>query len=294
MNGDGTTDMPVVRNITGGPNGQTAWFTKYSNSSGSQVDVFGVVEDILVPADFDGDLKTDVAVWRSGAAAFFYILRSSTGTFQAVQWGNFNDNPRVVGDYDGDGKADVAVYRSGAGAGAQSFWHIQRSSDGVYLPIQWGQSGDFPAPGDYDGDNRADAAVQRGIGGSGIFYIRYFDGSFTQTVFGTPSDTVAPGDYDGDGKTDIAVVRDIGGVFNWFYDPSAFLGTQVIQFPFGNNTDSIVQGDYDRDGRTDPAVWRPSTTPGQSSFYFYRSSWGFGAHPWGHSGDRPAANYNVF
>jgi hypothetical protein len=183
------------------------------------------------------------------------------------------------------------VYRSSTGQ--QSYWHIRKSSDGGYLPIQWGQNGDFPAPGDYDGDGHSDAAVQRGISGQGIFYIRYFNASFTQTVFGTSSDLILPGDYDGDGKTDIAVVRGIGGQINWFHDPSSIPGTQVVQTIWGlSSTDFPTQGDYDGDGRTDQAVWRASATPGQSAFFVNGSLNGFFAFQHGQQGDYPVANFN--
>ena len=79
MNGDGRTDWSVVRNIGGGPTGQVAWFTQYSGVGGGQTDVFGSASDFFVPEDFDGDNKSDVAVWRPNpVAAFFYIMRSST------------------------------------------------------------------------------------------------------------------------------------------------------------------------------------------------------------------------
>lgn len=295
FNGDAKTDYTVVRNIGGGASGQVAWFTRYAGLAAGQTDVFGIASDFFVSGDFDGDSKSDVAVWRPNAqAAFFYILRSSTNTFVPVQWGITGDDPTVVGDYDGDGKTDCAVYRGGASAGQQSFWHVLRSSDGGYLPIQWGQNGDFPAPGDYDGDGRADAAVQRNAGGgSAIFFRRYFNGSFDQIVFGTPTDVVVPGDYDGDGKTDLATIRGSGGQINWFYDPSSIAGTQIVQTIFGASaTDFPTQGDYDGDGRTDQAVWRPSATPGQSAFFVNGSTAGFFAFQHGQNGDYPVANFN--
>lgn len=296
FNGDGKTDWNVLRLIQGGPSSQVAWFTRYTGLATGQTDVFGIATDIALTEDFDGDDKSDVAVWRPNAqAAFFYILQSSTSTFVPIQWGITGDDPTVVADYDGDGKADFAVYRSGASTGQQSFWHILKSSDGGYLPIQWGQFGDVPAPGDYDGDGRADATVHRGVGGgSAIFYIRYFNGSFDQIVFGTPNDFIVPGDYDGDGKTDLATIRGIAGQISWFYDPSSIPGTQVVQTLFGNSSsDFVVQGDYDGDGKTDQAVWRPSMVQDQSAFYVNGSQSGFFAFPHGRSGDVPVANYNM-
>lgn len=293
MNGDTRTDWTVVRNIGGGANGQTAWFTSYNGVGGGQTDVFGIARDTQLSGDFDGDHKSDVVVWRPDPVAFFYILRSSDSTFVPVQWGKTGDFPEIIGDYDGDGKTDCAVYRKGAAPGEQSFWHIRKSSDGGYLPIQWGQYGDFEAPGDYDGDGRMDAAVQRGAGGSAIFFIRYFDGSFSQIVFGKPDDFIVPGDYDGDGKTDLAVTRSISGQMHWFYDPSSIPGTQIVETIFGNSGDYRVQGDYDGDGRTDQAVYRTSLTPNQSAFYVNGSAAGFFAFTHGQNGDYPVADYNT-
>jgi hypothetical protein len=97
-----------------------------------------------VPADYDGDGKTDVAVYRP-ATGIWYVLLSSTNfaSFVSYQWGVNTDIP-VPADYDGDGKTDVAVYRPSSG-----MWYILKSSTNfsAAFALQWGLPGDVPILG---------------------------------------------------------------------------------------------------------------------------------------------------
>ena len=295
-NGDGRTDYSVVRNTGGGANGQTTWFNLL-NGGGTQQAAFGLANDFFVPADYDGDSKTDLAVWRPGdpGAATWYILQSSNLTIRAEAFGQTGDDPTVVGDYNGDGKDDLAVYREGAAAGQQSVWYYRATPGGAVNFVPWGLNGDFPAPGDYDGDGKNDFSVQRDGGSGQAVFITYLTGTgtTTYTAFGTPTDVIVPGDYDGDGKTDYATARGSGGQIVWFYLPSS--GGSYVTTIFGvAATDFPVQGDYDGDGKTDQAVWRPNLDPTQNYFYVNRSNGsGLQVVEWGQNGDYPVANYNV-
>jgi hypothetical protein len=297
FNGDGKTDFAVVRNTGGGPSGQITWLTSQNGSGAATYTQWGIATDIFVPADYDGDGKDDVAVWRGGTegTSYYYILNSSNNTFRADNFGLSGDDPKVVGDYDGDGKDDPAIYRSGATAGAQSFWAFRASTTGILNIRQWGQNGDFPAPGDYDGDGKYDLAIQRNNGGGQArFWIQQSSNLATSTtVFGTPTDVVVPGDYDGDGKTDIATIRGSGGKILWFYQPSS-TGSGFASFEFGTSaTDFPTQGDYDGDGKTDIAVFRPNVDPTMTFFYVRGSATGnLISNEWGQNGDYPVANYN--
>jgi hypothetical protein len=87
------------------------------------------------PGDFDGDGKTDMALYRSGA---WYILRSTDNGITAVAFGGLAGDIPVPADYDGDGKTDIALYSGGT-------WHVLRSSDGGITGIDFGGlNGDIP------------------------------------------------------------------------------------------------------------------------------------------------------
>jgi hypothetical protein len=62
-----------------------------------------------VPADYDGDGRTDLAVLRRSTGEWF-LLRSSAGA-AVVTWGL--GNVPTPGDYDGDNAAEAAVWVGG-------------------------------------------------------------------------------------------------------------------------------------------------------------------------------------
>src|SRR5690606_30501646 len=125
---------------------------------------FGIASDVLIPGDYDGDGKTDAAVFRASdteAAPDFYVLKSSDFTVFGAAWGSTGDVP-VAGDYDGDGSDDFGVYRS-----SDNTWYILTQT-GANIFTAYGEAGDTPAPGDYDGDGTTDLSVWGGGSWSGI------------------------------------------------------------------------------------------------------------------------------
>ena len=211
---------------------------------------FGILGDVPVLHDYDGDRKADIAVYRDG---MWYVLRSSDGGVTTIGWGGLAQDIPVPRDYDGDGKADIAVYRDG-------MWYVLRSSDGGVTAVGWGgMAQDKAVPADYDGDGKADIAVYR----DGMWYVlRSSDGGVTAVGWGgMAQDKAVPADYDGDGKADIAVYRE--GM--WYVLRSLDGGVTTIGWG-GLAQDIPVPRDYDGDGKTDIAVYR------DGGWYILRSS----------------------
>lgn len=274
FDGDGLTDASVFRsglwfvNPSAGPNATPIY--------GLQ---FGLASDKIAPSDYDGDGRTDVAVWRenvSGNQAYFYILRSATGTVRIEPFGLTGDTI-MPGDWDGDGKADLATYREGV----QSSFYYRGSlnnPNGNITFLPWGISGDAAVRGDFDGDGRLDAAVFRST--DRTWYVRSSsNGQVSVTLFGLAADKRVSGDFDGDGKTDIAVFR--SGV--WYILQST--DRQIRYRNWGIASDSLTAGDYDGDGKTDIAVFRNGV-----NYVQYSSNSAAIYQPFGAAGDVPIAS----
>jgi hypothetical protein len=199
--------------------------------------------------DYDGDRRTDYAVYRLNQNTF-YINRSSNNSFFTAQFG-VSDDIQTPGDYDGDGRTDIAVWRPSSGT-----FYVLRTTDGTVQAYRFGLNGDEPVARDYDGDGRTDFAVARRTGSQLIWYINNSAGNtFRTEQFGLFNDVTAPGDYDGDGRFDLAVFRGSGGNGQaTFYVQRSTAG--VIAVNWGLGSDSVVPGDYDGDGKTDYAVLR--------------------------------------
>jgi hypothetical protein len=299
FNGDGRTDYAVTRN----EGGLLQWYIANNGTPNFSAPQWGISTDHEVPADYDGDNTTDVAVFRDTedpSRAHFYILRSSDGTVQIEQFGRLGDGDdaaRVIGDWDGDGKDDVAVLRQGddapCGPGHLVFYWRPSGTPGTnFLYGCWGVDTDAPYAGDFDGDGRMDMGVIRRPGGQNTIYIRRSsDGNFEGISWGNLGDTYFPCDYDGDGKNDICLVRVNGTNAEFYILTRTGGGTGASPIIFSNidpNSDQLAFGDYDGDGRTDMGLLHPSG--GNTTFVVRKSNdGGVIFFPWGLTGDHSVA-----
>ncbi|PYT00369.1 MAG: hypothetical protein DMF63_07300 [Acidobacteria bacterium] len=263
-------------------------------------------------ADFDGDRRSDLSVFRP-TDGNWYVNKSTEG-FSSVNWGLPADIP-APGDFDGDNREDMVIFRPSTGTWwilrstggttaiqfgtngdipiardydgdsitdlavfrpSNNFWYIKDSSTGGTHFLKFGQAGDMPVPSDYSGDGEADMAVYRPSNGS--WWINYSsNGSLRLYVFGNSTDKPVPADYDGDNKTDIAIFRPSNG--QWWTLPSTTFSPTVVTF--GVLGDIPVPGDYDGDDKDDQAIYRNGV------WWLNRSTAGITAQSFGVAGDIP-------
>jgi hypothetical protein len=167
--GDGKSDIAVFCN-----EGYTrsGWEIDYSSNGFGSVDD-GISEWFVgdhhpVPADYDGDGMTDIAIKMDTYGGYFMINYASNGFSGGwddyySDWGDA-DYVAAPADFDGDGSADLAVmYRAG-----YATWYLDFASNGYAngygyadeYHTPFGTVGDIPVPSDYDGDGKADLSAK--------------------------------------------------------------------------------------------------------------------------------------
>ncbi len=154
FDGDLINDFVVVRPDETGISPGYVWYMLQSNFDyGFGLFTFwGTAGDRPVSGDFDGNGKSDIALYRP-ANGNWYVIPSvaQNAITPAAQrltfaWGTAGDIPQPA-DYDGDRRTDFAVFRPANGT-----WYLSNSNNGTYNTfsiVPWGNSTDQPATSPY-------------------------------------------------------------------------------------------------------------------------------------------------
>ena len=197
--------------------------------------------------DFDGDGKTDFAVYRTNG--WWIILGSRNNSLIEIY---IPASALLPNDYNNDGRTDTVGY----GGGVWRMPALNESNSSGFRELTFGQNTDRPFSADFDGDGCADFTIFDTVQGGWQVMLsqkNYYSPRIIDRIsFGFGTDKPVPADYDGDGRDDIAVFRPSQGV--WYIWQSS--DNSVRGISFGIASDQLVPGDYDGDGKTDQAVYR--------------------------------------
>lgn len=236
--------------------------------------------DVPRPGDFDGDGKTDIAVWQGQATILNFRLKFSsygagclnsppfnTGSFS----GTIISGDKVdVAEATGDGLDDILWFRpAGTGNGT---WFLRNSIGGQVTPYtaNWNIGGTIDSPFTLSG--RYNSGVSTSIGmrldrtPNTMYWIgtKFLNGTMTGMYYGvatTASQYATRGNYGGPSANLADFMSFDSAAGNWAvrYNVGASgFGGGTGTYQWGIANDIPISGDWNGDGLADPAVWRPS------------------------------------
>lgn len=218
---------------------------------------------IPMPADFDGDSKTDIALFNR-TNSVWHVLNSSTSEVITQIWcGDWTEIP-LPADLDGDSKSDFTCFNGNDGR-----WPALLSTTKGYHSNAFGTSPvNITFYSDLDGDKKSDYIIYKPL--DGLYEIRlasclggerggYCKGSDTIIVHaGSSNSRVVPADYDGDRKVDLATWTPESSVWEITYAKNFLSGEDTgaqKTIVFGKPGDIPMPGDYNGDGKEEIAIY---------------------------------------
>ncbi|MCX6339569.1 MAG: VCBS repeat-containing protein [Candidatus Aureabacteria bacterium] len=238
---------------------------EYNHTAGSATEQrlpVGAKPRDVMPGDFNGDGKMDLAVANAVSKDVSIIIGNGDGTFANEKRYSVGDYSSQIAaaDYNNDGKLDMAVSCWGGYNPIVSVFLNQ--GDGAFsAPVSYRVANDpmSVTNGDFNKDGNIDLAVtDTGSGspfGSSIsVLLGKGDGTFNPEVqygVGEHPDSIVTFDFNGDGNLDLAVAN------RWANSVSILLGNgdgtfnQEVRYSTGMNPLCLIASDLNNDGKAD-------------------------------------------
>jgi hypothetical protein len=242
-----------------------------------------------VSGDFDGDGKTDAAVFYNygGGLTRMFLFPDVAGTGPVTPrmvWdsgaGNWDAGRStfVSGDFDGDGRSEVGGFYN-YGNGHTRLFVFSGIAGTVSARVAWDSgAGNWDAgrstfvAGDFDGDGRSEVGgfYNYGNGLTRLFVFSGIAGTATARVawdsgagnWDAGRSTFVAGDYDGDGRTDIGGYYNYGGGHTRLFLFDGIAGTAGVRMVWDSGAGNwdmgrakVVARDLDGDGRTEVGAY---------------------------------------
>lgn len=172
FNGDGQDDLAVY------DRDGLRIGVAYSNGIGfdpvawQKLGLFKGEDQVLLTGDFNGDLKSEIAVLDTTGGEWKILIQDPSGSFAAARypwltdWGAGDTWRPLSSDVNGDGRSDLVIYSR------KGYWQVALSNGKGFVPRlafgPWG-AGErgIPLLADLNNDGRYDLVVVEGAGGKG-------------------------------------------------------------------------------------------------------------------------------
>jgi hypothetical protein len=214
----------------------------------------------MTTGDFDGDGKTDLAVYNDGYLTMFY--GNGNGTLAApVRYAVADNNEPgwaepVGADLNGDGRLDLAIVVAYA---ARVFVLLNNDNRTFANPASY-SVGDWPygiTAGDFNADGRPDLATSNHNGHSLSVLINRGDGTFADGgsyAGGSYPGKITNGDFNRDGHLDLAMSHYLSNNVLVYFGNGAGSFTYNASYGVGRYAVRVVTADFNRDGIPDLAT----------------------------------------